>query len=257
MKLGLTLGSLRLGVREAIKRASKVGLKSFDVDATRGDITPRLSHTGRRDLLHYARSCGMEISALGGDFGKDLAREEITERLLEKIKEVIDLAADLRTPVVTIRIGRVPPEKGGREWLRAQETLNELGSYAEAHERCLASYTGEVAPTEVKTFLSGLKTQGVKVCYDPSLLVPRGIDPVRTVYELGGYIAHAYARDVQRAEKGFLEAVPGDGVVPFKDCILALCETGYRGFYVIKREAGEGRIEDIIKAKEFLEKILL
>jgi hypothetical protein len=44
--------------------------------------------------------------------------------------------------------------------------------------------------------------------------------------------------------------------VPFGDYVLAPCEIGYAGHPVVKREAGDGGIEDAIKAREFLEKIV-
>lgn len=255
MKLGLTLGSLRLTVRDAISRASTVGLAAFDVDATSGEVTPDLSHTGRRDFRRYAHSCGMEIIGLGGDFGQDLSREG-TDKLFEKTKRLIDLATDLRASVVTTRIGRIPVEEKGKEWERIKEVMDELGAYAERYERLLATYIGETEPARLKGFLMSLKTEAVRVCYEPSLLILRGLDPVETVHELGNYIVHAHARDVQKGEKGYIETIPGEGVVPFRDYILALYEVSYQGYHMIKREGGDGRIEDIIKAKEFMETLL-
>jgi len=38
---------------------------------------------------------------------------------------------------------------------------------------------------------------------------------------------------------------------------VALYETGYTGYHVIKREARESRIEDVSRAKEFLERLII
>ncbi|HHT9153558.1 MAG TPA: sugar phosphate isomerase/epimerase family protein, partial [Candidatus Hypogeohydataceae bacterium YC40] len=124
-------------------------------------------------------------------------------------------------------------------------------------ERVLATHIGEPSIEELKKFILGLKTQGIKVAYDPSVMITRGFDPVKGVKDLKGLIAHAYARDVTKGAKGFLETVPGDGAVPFKEYITALCEIGYTGYYIIKREAAGGRIEDISIAKEFLERLMI
>lgn len=256
MKLGVTLASLHLGIRDSIARVSAIGLKGFEVEATKGEVTYELSHTGRRDLLHYSNSYGLEISALSGCFEPGFGQEEEPEQLFEKTKKLIDLAVDLRVPVVTTMIGKIPPAVGSREWNRLWEILNELGKYAENVERALATHIGESGPEELKKFILGLKTEGVKVAYDPAVMVTRGLDPVSGVKDLKGLIAHTYSRDVTRGAKGFSETVPGEGAVPFREYVMALCEIGYTGYNIIKREAVGGRIEDITRAKGFLERLI-
>ncbi|MFQ5957490.1 MAG: sugar phosphate isomerase/epimerase family protein, partial [Candidatus Brocadiales bacterium] len=201
-------------------------------------------------------SLGMEVSALGGDFGRGFSDEDVAEQLFERTEQLIGLAIDLKARVITTRIGRVPADEKDREWARLQDVLNEIGTRAERYEIYLAAHVGESTPADLKKFLDSLKTQGIKACCDPSALIPLGLDPVKGVYELGNHIVHAYARDILKGERGYAETVPGEGIVPFKDYVLALCEIGYDGYFIIKREAGEGRIEDVIRAKEFLEKMV-
>ncbi len=255
MKLGLTLNSLGLDVREAVNRASRTGLEAVDVDTTRGEITPALSQSGRRDFLRYVRSLGLQISALGGDFERGFSDEGVVEQLFDMTERLIGLAADLKVRVITTRIGRLPLDEKDREWGRLRDVLHEIGKRAENYDIYLATYLGESPPADIRKMLDSLDTQGIKVCYDPSILIPRGLDAVQGVYELRGHIVHAYARDIHGGGRGYAEAVPGEGIVPFKEYVLALCEIGYDGYHIIKREAGEGRIEDIIKAREFLEGI--
>lgn len=256
MKLGLTLSSLGFDLREAVRRASGTGLGAVDVDATRGEITPTLSYSGRRDFLRYVRSFGLEVSALGGDFGKAFSDEDAMEQLFDRTERLIGLAIDLKVRVITTSIGRVPVDEKDRKWSILHGVLQEIGRRAERYEIHLASHVGESAPVDLKKMLDVLDTQGIKVCYDPSVLIPRGLDPVKGVYELGNHIVHAYARDITKGERGYMETVPGEGVVPFRDYALALCEIGYNGYQIIRREAGSGGIEDIVKAKEFLERII-
>ncbi len=256
MKLGLTLNSLKLDVKEAISCASRTGVKTIDIDGTRGEITSAMSHSGRRDLTRYVHSYGLEASAIGGDFGSTFSDENTLERLFESTERLIGLAADLRVSVITTRIGKVPSDEKDRKWAVLHDVLEEIGKCAERYEICLATHLGESPPSDVKKMLDSLETRGIKICYDASILIPGGLDAVQSVYELGGHIAHAYARDVLRGERGYAETVPGEGIVPFKDYLLALLEIGYQGSCVIKREAGEGTIEDIIRARGFLEGIV-
>lgn len=256
MKLGLTLNSLRFDLREAVRRASGIGIGAIDVDATHGEITPALSYSGRRDFLHYARSCGLEISALGGDFGKSFSDEDAVEQIFDGTERLIGLAIDLKVRVITTRMGLLPTDEKDRKWSMLHDVLNEIGRRAERYEIHLASHVGESTTADLKKMLNSLNTEGIKVCYDPSVLIPMGLDPVKGVYELSDHIVHTYARDIMKGEKGYAETVPGEGIVPFKDYVLALYEIGYKGRQIIKREAGSGGIEDIMKAKEFLDKII-
>jgi len=52
------------------------------------------------------------------------------------------------------------------------------------------------------------------------------------------------------------ETLLGEGDVPFEKYIKALKEIDYDGFFTIERETGNNRVADIIKGKEFLEKLL-
>ncbi len=256
MKLGLTLNSLRLDVKDAIGHASKTGVKTIDVDATRGEVTAAMSSSGRRDFTRYVNSFGLEVAVLGGDFGRTFSDDNAVERLFELTERLIGLAADLKVRVITTRIGRVPADENGREWAALHDVLEEIGKHAERYEISLATHLGESRPTDAKRMLDSLGTRGIKVCYDASVLIPSGLDAVQSVYELSDHIAHAYARDVLRGEGGYVETVPGDGIVPFKDYLLALLEIGYQGSCAIKREAGEGTIEDLIRARKFLEGVV-
>ncbi len=257
MKLGVSLNSLGLGVKEAIGCAAKSGLRTIDVDATCGEITSDLSYSGRRDFLRYVGSYGLGVSALGGDFGRPFSDEDVVEQLFDKTTGLIELATGLKVKVVTVRIGRVPVDEKDRVWAMLREVLNELGRRAERYEIHLASHVGESSPADMKKMLDSLGTQGVRACYDPSILIPMGLDAVEGVRELGSCIVHAYARDILKGERGYVETIPGQGIVPFRDYVLALLEAGYDGHFIIRREAGEGSVEDVIKAREFLEKLIV
>ncbi len=257
MKLGVTLSSLGSDVKEAIGNVSRTGLAAIDVDAVHGPVTPELSHSGRRDFLRYVGTYGLEVRALCGDFGRGFSDEGAVERLFDETEKLIGLALDLRVRIITTGIGRAPEDETGRAHGRLREVLNEIGKRAENYDIRLASHVDESTPADLKKMLDSLNTQGIKVCYDPSILMPRGLDAVSGVRELGGYIVHAYARDVLKGERGYAETMPGEGIVPFRDYVLALCEIGYAGHLVVKRGAGAGGVEDAIKAREFLERIII
>ncbi len=278
LKIGVMIESFRLGVTEGIKKAAEIGADGFQIFATQGEMNPNnLSSTARKDFLHFVRSFNLEISALCGDLGGhgfEIANDN--EEKIEKSKKILDLACDLGTKVVTTHIGTLPDDETSPKWLAMKEACEELANYG---DRVGASFAIETGPEKVellKKFLDSLKSQGVKVNYDPAnLVMVTGDDPVEGVYALKDYIVHTHAKDGVRLKaiepriiydyfaegEGkelnlsdyFLEKPLGEGEVDFEGYIRALKEIGYNGFFTIEREVGENPIAEIIKAKQFLE----
>jgi sugar phosphate isomerase/epimerase len=278
LKIGVMIESFRLGVKEGIKKAAEIGADGFQLFATRGEMDPdNLSRTGRKDFLHFVRSLNLEVSALCGDLGGhgfEIANDN--EGKIEKSKKIIDLACDLGTKVVTTHIGVLPDEETSPKWLAMKEACEELADYGDRVGASFAVETGPEKAEILKKFLAGLKSQGVKVNYDPAnLVMVTGDDPVEGVYTLKDYIVHTHAKDGVRfkaiepkvvygyfAEGGkgnlnlsdyFLEKPLGEGEVDFEAYLRALREIGYAGFFTIEREVGDNPIADIIKARKFLE----
>lgn len=257
LKLGIRLESLRLGLREGIRKSASIGFKGFQADAIRGELSPiNLSPTGRRDFLHFIKTYKIQLSSLGGEFAPGFTNVNELDEIIEKTKAIINLAVDLRTNIVTTAIGTVPGDEEAKQWRVMTAALNEVGKYAESYECSLAAETGNEDPLLLKRFLSQLNNRGVKVNYDPSKIALNGFDPIKGVYDLHEYIVQVRARNERRTEEGRLTESPLDeGAVPFKDFLYALIEIGYNGFYIIETERSPNPIESVAKAKEFLERI--
>ncbi|HHT9125205.1 MAG TPA: sugar phosphate isomerase/epimerase family protein [Candidatus Brocadiia bacterium] len=257
LKLVVRLESLRLGLREGIRKAASIGFKGFQADATRGELSPtNLSATGRRDFLHFIKTYKIQLSSLCGEFAPGFTNVNELDEIIEKTKSIINLAVDLKTNIVTTAIGTVPGDEKAKQWRIMSAALNEVGKYAEDYECSLATETGNEDPQLLKRFLNQLTNRGVKINYDPSKLALNCFDPIKGVYDLQEYIVQVRAKNERRTDEGKLIETPLDeGSVPFKDFVYALFEVGYNGFYIIERERGTNPISFIVKAKEFLERL--
>jgi sugar phosphate isomerase/epimerase len=260
LNIGVRLESLRLSLREGIRKAASIGFKGFQADATRGELSPiNLSATGRRDFLRFITTYKIQLSSLCGKVAPSFTNVNELDEIIEKTKAIINLAVDLRTNVVTTAIGIVPGDENAKQWGVMTAALNEVGNYAESYGCSLATETGNEDPQLLKRFLSQLNNRGVKVNYDPSKLAPSGFDPLKGIYDLHEYIAQVMAKNERRTDEGRLIETPLDeGTVPFKDFVYALIEVGFGGFYIIETESalgGPNPIESVAKAKEFLERI--
>jgi len=217
---------------------------------------------------------------LCGDLGgHGFTREKDNSGKVERTKEIMDLALDLRVKVVTTHIGVIPEEKDDLQYQTAQEAMKELGVYGDKKGVSLAIETGPETPEVLLEFIESLRVGSIKVNYDPAnLVMVTGVNPIEGVWILGRHIIHTHAKDgIQlkgiapkvvynyfaeggiediRLEEYFQEVPLGEGKVDFAAYIPALSEVGYKGFLTVEREVGESPVVDIQKAVEFLKKYL-
>ncbi|HID95569.1 MAG TPA: sugar phosphate isomerase/epimerase [Candidatus Latescibacteria bacterium] len=258
MKVGVFLASLRLDTREALKEVGKMGADGVQLMVVGGDLDPdNLSRSGREDLVRFISTLGLEISALCGDLGGEGYRDPSDiEWRIDRTKQIFDLSLDLKTAIVTTHIGVIPEDENDRAWKTMQEALEELGSYAETRELCLAAETGPEEPGLMRRFLGTIKNEGIRINYDPANLVMRGFDPLAGVDTLKDYIVHTHAKDGLDPEKGSEEVPLGKGDVPLDEYIKALREIGYEGYLTIERETGEDPVGDVRRAIRFLRDLI-
>jgi len=273
--IGVMLESFRLGTREAIEAAARVGAKGIQMYSTTGENSPEnMTAARKKELLDMVKSHGLCFSALCGDLGMGFGHKEKNPQLIEKSKRILDLALELECNIVTTHIGVIPSDKSHDRYKIMQEACYELASYANSIGAHFAVETGPETSAVLKEFLDGLGSKGVAVNLDPAnLVMVTGDDPVKAVYTLRDYIVHTHAKDgikLAHADpeiiyrvvhpvppefqgKKFYEEVPlGKGGVDFPAYLRALDDIGYKGFLTIEREVGENPYADISLAVDFL-----
>jgi len=263
-KIGVIIDSLRMGIREGIRKAAKMGADGFQIFCTNGDMAPEnMSKGDRNDFKKFAASLGLEISALCGDLGKGFLDPEVNKSVVPRCKEFVDLAVDLETRIVTSHIGRLPDDENDPTWAAGLEAFSDLGAYAESRGCLVAMETGPEEPIVLKRFLDKIDNKGIGVNYDPANLIMCGpFDHIGGVGALKDYIVHTHAKDgicllsertTGRAEdQEYLEVALGEGSVVFKHYLKALDDMGYAGFLTIEREVGDDPVSDVAAAVRFL-----
>jgi len=255
LRIGVMLESLRLPPRDAILKASEIGLEGIQFFATGGELSPQnLSRSGRKDLLKLLEDNRLEVSAVCSDFGRGFTDPRTVDELIAKTKPIIELSCEIGSGIVTSHIGVIPEDKHSKVWETLSEALTELGKYCDNLEASFACETGPEHPKLMREFIESLDTDGIAVNYDPANLVMNGFDPVEGVVILGSYIVHTHAKDGYRKDGKRGEVPLGEGQVNFAEYVDALDEIYYEGFYTIERETGTDPISDIVKAKKFLER---
>jgi sugar phosphate isomerase/epimerase len=279
-KIGVISDSFRLPVREGVAKVKDVGAQGMQIYAVAGDMAPEnMDAAARADFKAYVAELGLEISALCGDLGGhgfQVAKDNIEK--VKRSKEIVDLAVDLGTKVVTTHIGVVPADTSSETYQVMVAACRELGEYAAERGICFAIETGPEKATHLKEFLDTVGSKGIGVNLDPAnLVMVVADDPVAAVHILKDYIVHTHAKDgVQHqpcnpeevycafADGGFeellertgslFEELPlGDGDVDWDGYLAALAEIGFNGYLTIEREVGADPEVDIRAAVSFLQ----
>ncbi len=279
MKVGVLVDCLKLGVKKGIVKARELGFDGIQVYATHGEIAPdNLSKSGRAEFREFVAANRLELAALVGEV-EGFDDPGTVEQRVERVKQILFLAEDLHTPVVSGHIGMVQSEGTDLERECIVQALEEIGGVGQKVGVFFAAETGMESAALMKELLDGLKTQFVKVNYDPAnLVMVAGDDPVAGVGILADYIVHVHAKDgikkgtwsplVLRTEiekRGtdsirfddwFVETPFGEGNVDAQRFIMTLADIGYEGFLTIEREVGENPVEDIVAARDTIRKLI-
>lgn len=278
-RIGVLTDGFRLPVREAVAKAAQLGAEGVQVYAVSGEMAPEAMDAGaRRAFRDFVAERGLEISALCGDLGGHGFRlADENPRKVARSKEIVDLAADLGTKVVTTHIGAVPADRGGETYATMRGACLELGDYAASKGVTFAIETGPEKAVALKGFLEAVGSPGIGVNLDPAnLVMVAGDDPAAAARILGPHIVHTHAKDgrqlqpcdpeevycsfadgtfgeLEKRKGRIFEEVPlGEGSVDWDAYLAALAEAGFSGFLTIEREAGEDPAADIAEAILFL-----
>lgn len=284
-RIGVIVDSFQLPLREGLRKAQEVGADGVQIYAVEGEMDPaRLTTAARMELKDYIDSLGLEIAALCGDLGGHGFQDKAAnQQKIEKSKQILDLALELGTDIVTTHIGIVPEDHNSEVYETMQQACEELGVYAKKMNAYFAIETGPEPSIRLKGFLDTLTTNGVSVNFDPAnMVMVTGDDPVEGLYNLRDYIVHTHVKDGIRykefdprelygalgykpmdheniaqmvSEGEFFREMPlGEGKVNFEAYFKMLQTIGYEGYLTIEREVHNQPEEDIRKAVEFIKR---
>lgn len=275
--VGVIIDSFKCDLREAVVKAAAMGADGIQVYASRGEMAPEnLSHEKRREFLKLVKDNGLVISALCGDLGGGgFTVPENNRAKIEKSKEILEMAKEMETDIVTTHIGVVPSDPSHERYKIMREACFALAEYADSLGAHFAVETGPETSSTLKGFLDSLGSKGVGVNLDPAnLVMVTGDNPVKAVYNLRDYIVHTHAKDGRQlffrdpeivygikkdvivTDESFIETPLGEGSVDFPEYLKALENIGYKGFLTIEREVGDNPSADIEHAVRFLRGII-
>ena len=279
MKLGVITDCFKLPLEDSLRLASSLGFDGVQIYATVGEFSPDMSKERRTEIKNLLKDLGIEVSALCGDMGgHGFQVEADNPDRVEKTKEIIDLACDFDTAVVTTHIGVIPSDKSHPRYAVMLDALKACGAYAKERGVTLAIETGPEMADVLYDFVSAIDG-GVGVNLDPAnLVMVTGQDPSEAVEILGKYIVHTHVKDGVMLKSTdpemiygcfagevyeslnigecFRETPLGQGSVDFPKYIEALRKVGFDGYLTVERETGDDPEADIVLAKETIKNLM-
>jgi sugar phosphate isomerase/epimerase len=170
-----------------------------------------------------------------------------------------DLAASLGVTLVTFHAGFLPHDPADPERGKMLERLAELAAVFAARGVRVAFETGQESAQTLLGVLHALN-HSVGVNFDPANMILYGMgDPVEALRLLGPHVRQVHIKDAVPSPtpgRWGAETVVGEGSVDWPGFFAVLRSSAPDVDLVIEREAGPSRLQDIRKARAFVESML-
>lgn len=222
------------------------------------------------DSAAVLRDQGLEIvSGMLGCVGEDYSTLESIRRTggiapdgtwpqnLENLKATVSLAQTLGLKLVTFHAGFLPHAESDPGFAKMLGRLREAADLFAARGVALGLETGQETASDLAQLLGRLDRSNVGVNFDPAnmVLYDKG-DPIDALRVLGSWIRQVHIKDARRTRTPGTwgeEVAAGTGDVRWPAFFATLNALGYRGDFVIEREAGNQRVADVLTAKSVVE----
>jgi sugar phosphate isomerase/epimerase len=258
LKIALATRCLNLPLKESLRAAASLGARGVQFDA-REELRPGdLTETGRRQLLHGLAELGLAVASLVFPVRRSLYDEEQLDGRVAALKRVLDNAWQLRAPVVTARIGKIPADKESKSYRLLFDVLNDLARHGNQVGSTLAITPTHDSPQVLAELIESVKSGPLGIDFDPAVFVMSGHKPAETFRALHPWVNHVTARDAIRdVDAGGVETALGRGEVDWVEFLPLLDEIEYAGWVTVNRTQGEDRAQDVARGVQYLKNVLL
>jgi sugar phosphate isomerase/epimerase len=165
----------------------------------------------------------------------------------------------LKLNLVTFHAGFLPHEPTDPSFVKMLGRLTEAADAFRDAGVPLGLETGQETAPVLVSLLEKLNRPNVGVNFDPAnmILYDKG-DPIAALRVLGPWIRQVHIKDARRTKVPGTwgqEVAVGTGEVAWPAFFATLKEVGFAGDFVIEREAGDRRVQDIRAARQVVERV--
>jgi len=269
LKLGLIV-SLQEDPSQEIEKVRKLGFPTCQVSCWNTDL---YNQKVAKNLLEAAEHNNVEITTiwagLPGRYVWDFIEGPTTIGLVppqtrearhEALKEASNFAHTVGVQSITTHVGFIPENPKDPIYISLIDTLKDVARFCRKNKQSFWFETGQETPVTLLRTIEDIEATNLGVNLDPANLLMYGkANPPDALDIIGEHVKGVHAKDGEYPTNGRnlgKEKPLGQGRVNFPLVISKLKKLGYTGAITIEREiSGSQQIEDIKKAKKFLEKI--
>lgn len=269
LKLG-TMAPLESGPEKEISKVQSLGFQTCQVVCWNLELYTRdVAHR----LKMAAANSNIEVTTIWAGFpgkcvwnfvdGPDtigLVPPKTRRMRVKALNKASDFARKVGVESITTHVGFIPEDPGDRRYISLIKALREIAAFCERNGQSFWFETGQETPVTLLRTIEDVGAENLGVNFDPANLLMYGKgNPVDALDVIGRYVRGVHAKDGEYPTNGqeLGEEKPiGEGRVNFPILIAKLKTLGFKGALTIEREvSGPQQIEDIKKAKMFLEKL--
>ena len=253
LTIGVDLDDFRLPTKEALHKAAELDFRAVEFATVAGELAPgQLSASGRRHLTRLADGLGLGIAALVADVpGLRLTDPRTVEERVSRTCQILDLATDLKVPLVTASAGVLTDSATGDPSPLAIEALQRIGEHADSRGRVYAVRPSGDRGEGLARILGEVGCPSIGVGLDPAALVMAETNPLQMIAHVAGRIPLVHVRDGTAgiAERAGRETRLGEGDVDWIGVLAGLSAADYSGAYILRRTDSQTPAADIAQAE--------
>lgn len=261
--IGVHLDDLRMPIRQAATRAAEWAFRCVElgmISGVSGALDPRvLGNSGRRHVLRFLNGLGLQLKALSADLpGVRLTDPGRVEERIDRTRETLEAARELRVPVVTTFVSALTHPQTGEASLCAVDALRQMGEDAERFGVVLALRPSADQPEHLARLLTEVNRPMIRLCIDPAALLMSGVSPTTLVAARPDDIVLSHARDGRRgsADRAGIETRLGEGDVDWNGHLALLEAAGYSGPQILRRLDATDPQADLLAGRRWLEQAM-
>ncbi|HHW49448.1 MAG TPA: sugar phosphate isomerase/epimerase [Clostridiaceae bacterium] len=270
MKLGV-LVLLNNEVDQEFKKVRDLGLGTCQLCCwDKSYFTEEMAEKTKNAAKEYsveitALWCGWEGPAVwnfyGGPITLGLVPPAYRFARIKTLCKGSDFARMIGVKDMITHMGFIPENPNDPDYSGVLQAAIFVAQYCKNNGQYFLFETGQETPVTLKRLIEDTGMDNIGINLDPANLLLYGkANPVDALDIFGEYVRGVHAKDGEYPTNGRelgVEKSLGEGRVNYEMFIPKLKKLGYKGALTIEREiSGEQQIKDILKGKEFLERII-
>ena len=256
LKLAAATRHFSQPLRQSIDTAASISATGVQFDV-RNELRPQeLSETGRRQLRIHLQEQRLELATFEYPTRRSLHDQDALDARIAGLKGALEFSWQMKVPVLSGRIGRIPEDVDSPKYQLLVDVLNEIARHSNRVGATLAITPGVESPQQLVTLFQHVTAGPLGLNLDPAGLIMSGNDPAETYRLLHDRVLTVQIRDGLRDIDGQGIEVPvGRGEVVWDELLALLEEGSFRNWLVVTRSTGDDKVGDIGRAIRFVKNV--